>query len=52
MDEALAHLDAEYCGVEEYLTGTAGMRKQDLEALRARLLDRSSAVQPITCPGR
>jgi protein-tyrosine phosphatase len=52
MDEALAHLDAEYSGVQEYLIGPAGMRKQDLEALRARLLDRSSAEQPITCSGR
>ena len=39
MEEALGHLDAEYSGVEEYLTGPAGMRKDDLEALRARLLD-------------
>ena len=39
MEEALCHLDAEYCCVEEYLTGPASMRKEDLEALRARLLD-------------
>jgi protein-tyrosine phosphatase len=39
MEEALGHLDAEYCGVEEYLTGLAGMRKEHLDALRARLLE-------------
>ena len=39
MEEALDHLDAEHGGVEEYLTGPAGMRKEDLETLRTRLLD-------------
>jgi protein-tyrosine phosphatase len=42
MEEALAHLDRKYCGVEEYLTGPAGMRKEDLDTLRAHLLDRGS----------
>lgn len=39
MEEALGHLDAEYHGVEEYLSGPAGMRKVELETLRARLLE-------------
>jgi protein-tyrosine phosphatase len=38
MEEALGHLDAQYSGVESYLTGPAGMDDQGLEALRARLL--------------
>jgi protein-tyrosine phosphatase len=42
MEEALAHLDDKYGGVEQYLTGPAGMRKEDLEALRTRLLERRS----------
>jgi len=42
MEEALAHLDGKYCGVEEYLTGAAGLRKEDLETLRVQLLDRGS----------
>ncbi len=41
MEQALGHLDAQYGGVEEYLTGPAGLRKEDLGALRARLLDAS-----------
>lgn len=39
MEEALDYLDTGYAGVEEYLTGPAGMRKEDLETLRSRLLD-------------
>lgn len=42
MEEALEHLDREYGGVEEYLTGPAGMRKEDLETLRSRLLETAS----------
>jgi protein-tyrosine phosphatase len=38
MARALADLDARYGGVEPYLTGPAGMRRDDLEALRKRLL--------------
>lgn len=40
MKEALGHLDDRYGGVEEYLTGPAGIRKEDLETLRARLVNR------------
>jgi protein-tyrosine phosphatase len=39
MEQALGHLDAHYGCVEEYLTGPAGMRKEDLGALRTRLLN-------------
>ncbi len=39
MEGALVHLDAEYTDVDEYLTGPGGMGKEDLEALRSRLLD-------------
>lgn len=39
MEEALGHLDSEYCGVEEYLTGPGGLRKEDLEVLREVLLE-------------
>lgn len=42
MQEALDHLDADYGGVEAYLTGPAGMRKEDVEILRHRLLDDGS----------
>lgn len=38
MQETLEHLDADYGGVETYLTGPAGVRKEDLETLRDRLL--------------
>lgn len=39
MEEALAYLDTQHGGVEEYLTGPAGLPKEDLKALRALLLD-------------
>lgn len=39
MEGALGHLDTEYCGVEEYLTGPGRLRKEDLEALREVLLE-------------
>ena len=39
MDEALGYLDCEYSGVEEYLTGPAGLCKEDLEVLRDVLLE-------------
>jgi len=38
MQEALEHLDREHGGIERYLTGPAGMQAEDLERLRARLL--------------
>ena len=39
MEDALAHLDAGYGGIDVYLTEAAGLRKEDLETLRGLLLD-------------
>jgi protein-tyrosine phosphatase len=39
MQEALDYLDARYGGAEKYLTGPSGMRQEDVDTLRARLLD-------------
>lgn len=39
MEEALAHLDERYDGVEEYLTGPCRMRPEVLATLRTRLVD-------------
>jgi hypothetical protein len=39
MEQALAHLDREYGGVEPYLTGRAGIGTADLQTLRERLVD-------------
>ncbi|MBW8825483.1 MAG: tyrosine-protein phosphatase [Acidobacteria bacterium] len=40
MEETLEELDEAYGGVEAYLTGPAGMAAADLDALRARLVNR------------
>ena len=39
MADALAHLDAEHGGIETYLLGPAGVRRDHVEALRERLLE-------------
>ncbi len=41
MEEALCHLDAQHGGIEDYLTGPAGMHNEDLKTLRVRLLGRT-----------
>jgi len=39
MQQALEHLDRCYGGIDAYLTGPAGMRQEDLERLRIRLVE-------------